>query len=128
MESPPPAVEDFSYPAADQILHDSGIVLKRGDGHITLAECKAGTDQLEVWQRGRDNTFCFSVVGSGGFISMEIPRVYSIRGNSYDVTAEMTVDGTSKSFPLKKNLWTPVGDSADPQGRDHALLELRASK
>ncbi|MCX4690690.1 hypothetical protein OG401_41460 [Kitasatospora purpeofusca] len=121
-------MEDFSHPGAAQILANLGITLKNGDGHVYMTDCKPGTDQLEIWQRSREETFCFNVTGAGGFISMEIPRVYSIRGNSYNVTAVMTVEGTSTSFPLKKNLWTPVGDTADPQKRDHALLEIRASK
>ncbi|MEV6673675.1 hypothetical protein [Streptomyces sp. NPDC051162] len=29
---------------------------------------------------------------------------------------------------INKNTWTPVGESADPQGRDHTLVEIRASK
>lgn len=36
---PPPVVEDFSYPGAEQILANRGILLVNGDGHIQLVAC-----------------------------------------------------------------------------------------
>lgn len=47
-EAPGCAVEDFKYPNADKILAEQNIVLKRGDGHITLADCAGGSRQLEI--------------------------------------------------------------------------------
>ncbi|MGO4463813.1 hypothetical protein AB4039_42145, partial [Streptomyces sp. M-16] len=38
-EGPGYAIEDFGYPNADKILAERGITLKRGDGHIVLADC-----------------------------------------------------------------------------------------
>ncbi|WP_327738994.1 hypothetical protein [Streptomyces nojiriensis] len=45
------AIEDFGYPNADRILAEQKITLKRGDGHILLADCASATDLLEVWSR-----------------------------------------------------------------------------
>ncbi|MGC9544533.1 hypothetical protein [Streptomyces sp. UG1] len=124
---PPVAVEDFAYPNADQIYADTGIRLISGDGNILLADCGA-TGLIEVWARGRTDRICFSVKGDSGRIALEVPQVYGIKGNDYEIVADMTVDGTETSYDITPNSWTPVGESADPEGRDHTLVELRATR
>ncbi|MFC8867231.1 hypothetical protein ACFUAC_06180 [Streptomyces sp. NPDC057148] len=52
-EAPGYAVEDFNYPGADWIQQEQGIVLKRGDGHIVLAECGSEEGLMELWVRYR---------------------------------------------------------------------------
>ncbi|CAL9291193.1 MULTISPECIES: hypothetical protein [unclassified Streptomyces] len=125
-EAPGYAVEDFNYPQADKILAEQGIKLKRGDGHIVLATC-GDPSLLEVWARSKDK-ICFRVTGNQGYLSLEIPAVYGIKGNDYNTDVTMSVDNTEKSFEVAKNSWTPVGESADPQGRDHMLLEIITSR
>ncbi|MFF3326515.1 MULTISPECIES: hypothetical protein [unclassified Streptomyces] len=122
------AVEDFSYPNADKILAEQNIVLKRGDGRIVLADCASEAGLLEVWAREKDK-ICFKVTGSSGFLTMEIPAVYGVKGSA-EQTAEvdMTVGTEEKSFDVAKGTWTAVGESADPEGRDHMLVEIRTSK
>ncbi|MER6820466.1 hypothetical protein ABT316_13060 [Streptomyces cellulosae] len=127
-EAPGYAVEDFNYPLADEILAEKGIVLKRGDGHITLADCAAGTGQLEVLARDRNDKICFNTVGDDGWLTLELPAVYSVKGNDYSTTVDMTVGTEEKTFEIDKNTWTPVGETADPQGRDHMLVEIRTVK
>jgi hypothetical protein len=127
-ETPGYAVEDFDYPQADKILAEKGLVLKRGDGHITLADCVADTGQLELLARDHDDKICFDVVGKEGWLTLEIPAVYSIRGNDYSTTVDMTVGDEEKSFDITQNTWTPVGESADPENRDFLLVEIRSSK
>lgn len=127
-EAPGYAVEDFNYPDADKILAEENIVLKRGDGHITLADCVTGTGQLELLARGRTEKVCFRVTGNSGWLTLEIPAVHAIRGNDYATTVDMTVDSEEKSFDVAKNTWTSVGESADPERRDHTLVEIRTSK
>lgn len=126
-EAPGYAVEDFAYPQADKILAERNIVLKRGDGHITLADCAGESGLLEVWARDKDR-ICFKAVGDSGRLTMEIPAVYAIRGNNYATEVDMTVGTEKKSFDVEKNTWTPVGESADEQGRRHLLVEIRTSK
>ncbi|MEU4981832.1 hypothetical protein [Streptomyces sp. NPDC021969] len=127
-EAPGYAVEDFNYPGADKILVEQNIVLKRGDGHITLADCVTGTGQLELLARDRGGKICFNTVGNEGWLTLEIPAVFSIKGNDYSTTVDMTVGTEEKSFEIDKNTWTPVGESADPEGRDHMLVEIRVTK
>ncbi|GEC08986.1 hypothetical protein SSP24_66410 [Streptomyces spinoverrucosus] len=126
-EAPGYAVEDFNYPGADRILAEQGITLKRGDGHILLADCVSDTGQLEVWARSREKV-CFNVTGNSGWLTLEIPSVYAVRGNDYQTEVAMTVDDERKTFEVGQNTWTPVGESADPDGREHMLVEIRATK
>ncbi|MFD4176603.1 MULTISPECIES: hypothetical protein [Streptomyces] len=128
-ELPPVAVEDFVYPNADKIFAEQGIRLKRGDGHILLADCASATGLVEVWSRDKGK-FCFKVTGASGFLSLELPQVYGVKGNDYTLRVDMEVagTGTEASFDVAKNAWTPVGESADPENRDHTLLELHATK
>ncbi|WP_254405054.1 hypothetical protein [Streptomyces sp. AC627_RSS907] len=126
-EAPGYAVEDFNYPGADKILAEKNIVLKRGDGHITYVDCASGTGFLEVMAR-RNDKVCFKVVGDSGWLTMEIPAVYIIKGNDYATEVDLTVDSEKKTYEIGKNTWTPVGESADEQGREHLLVEIRTSK
>ncbi|MBD0422139.1 hypothetical protein H0H10_23785 [Streptomyces sp. TRM S81-3] len=127
-EAPGYAVEDFNYPQADKILQERGIVLKRGDGHITLADCAGGTGLLQIMARRQEDPICFKTVGDSGWLTLEIPAVYVIRGNDYNTQVDMTVGEEEKSFDIDKNTWTAVGESADEQGREHLLVEIRTSK
>ncbi|MER6494345.1 hypothetical protein [Streptomyces griseorubiginosus] len=126
-EAPGYAVENFNYPQADKILAEKKILLKRGDGHITLADCTSGTGQLEVQARDKSKV-CFDVKGTSGWLTLELPSVYLIRGNDYSTEADMTVGSEQQSYDIAKNTWTPVGESADEQAREWTLLELRTAK
>ncbi|MFE9608020.1 hypothetical protein [Streptomyces sp. NPDC006012] len=125
-EAPGYAVENFGYPQADKILAEQNIVLKRGDGHITLAECTSGTGLLEVWARVNKKV-CFRATGTSGWLTMEIPAVYAVRGNDYATQVDMTVGAEKKSFDIVENTWTPVGESVDDQARQYMLVEIRTS-
>ncbi|MGZ3115463.1 hypothetical protein [Streptomyces sp. H62] len=126
-EAPGYAVEDFNYPGADRILAEQNILLKRGDGHITLVDCASGTGFIEVLARERAGKVCFKVTGDAGWLSLEMPAVYSMKGNDYTTQVDMTVGAEEKSFDLNKNSWTAVGESADEQGREHMLVEIRST-
>ncbi|MER6461183.1 hypothetical protein ACWC4D_03490 [Streptomyces sp. NPDC001288] len=128
-EAPGYAVEDFAYPGADKILAEQGITLKRGDGHIVLADCAGGGELVEV--KAMPNvldTVCFRVTGGSGWLSLEMPAVFSVKGNDYNTTVSMTTDGEDRTWDVDKNLWTSVGESDDEQGRQFALVEIRTSK
>ncbi|MET9381070.1 hypothetical protein ABZY09_08230 [Streptomyces sp. NPDC002928] len=126
-EAPGYAVETFDYPQADKILTEKNILLKRGDGHITLADCATGTGQLEVMARDKSK-ICFDVKGNSGWLTLEVPSVYLIRGNDYATEADMTVGTEETTYDITKNAWTAVGESTDEQAREWTLLELRTSK
>ncbi|MGK5548298.1 hypothetical protein ACSNOH_26745 [Streptomyces sp. URMC 127] len=122
-------VEDFNYPGADKIKAEKGITLKRGDGHVTLADCSSGTGLMEVWSR-KNEKICFRTTGASGYLTLEIPSVFAVRGAS-DHAADVTLtapDNTPQEVKVAKGDWTPVGESTDPQSRDHVLVEIRTSK
>ncbi|MEU1422215.1 hypothetical protein [Kitasatospora sp. NPDC005751] len=132
-DTPPPAVEDFGYPGAEKVLADRNLVLKRGDGHVALADCVDGQNLIEVWARGRADRVCFKVTGAGGFLELELPKVVGIRGNDYTTQATAVVKGAEKTFDITKNgpgdyIWTPIGEASDPDQNDHTLLRLVARR
>ncbi|MEU2797061.1 MULTISPECIES: hypothetical protein [unclassified Streptomyces] len=59
---------------------------------------------------------------------MEIPAVHSIQGNDCTTKVDRTVGAEKKSFDITKNAWTVVGGSADAQGREHTLVEIRTTE
>ncbi|MET8296619.1 MULTISPECIES: hypothetical protein [unclassified Streptomyces] len=126
-ETPGSAVETFSYPDAAKIQAEQGIILKRGDGHILLAHCTSATDLIQIMARGKD-TVCFRTTGISGYLALEIPAVYNVRGNDYATKVDLTLGDNHTQYDIAKNAWTPVGESTDPQGRNHTLVEIRTSK
>ncbi|GGP45756.1 hypothetical protein [Streptomyces abikoensis] len=135
-EMPPSNVEDFEYPQADKIFQERGIKLKSGDGHLMLATCDSEPGLIEIMAQGMKQTdkvgqgrFCFRVTGASGYLSLEIPRVVGGMGNNdYNVNVSMVTGAEEKSFELDKNRWTPIGKTADGQGRDYTLVEIVAKK
>ncbi|MFC0115981.1 hypothetical protein [Kibdelosporangium aridum] len=131
-ETPPNTVEDTSYPGAAQILAERGIKVIAGDGNIVLTDCgPPGLIEVRSTEKGR---ICFKAQPAywGGrypttaFITVEIPSVYTIKGDEKDVEATLTVNNQSKVYPIEKNAWTPVGEGAGPGNPPETLLEIRA--
>lgn len=123
-DEPPPLVEDYAYPGADQIFAERGITLLKGDGHILLADCAASaTGQIALRSSQHADPICFKVTGATGWLSMSIPEVYSVKGDGHSAEATLTTDegATTSKTPITKNAWTPInaGDGA-------TLLELKA--
>ncbi|MFJ9080481.1 hypothetical protein ACIRO3_35390 [Streptomyces sp. NPDC102278] len=126
-EGPGYAIETFGYPLADKILAEKNIRLKRGDGNITLADCASEPGLLEVFARAKDKV-CFKVTGSSGWLTLEMPAVYGIRGSAAQTAqVDMTVGTEAKTFDVAKEAFTPVGEATDNEGRDHTLIEIRTS-
>jgi hypothetical protein len=126
-ELPPFAVEDFNYPGADRILEERGFLLKRGDGHIVLADC-AAENVLTVSARGLGNEdVCFRVTGDEGFLTLELVGAYLVHTNDYPTTQlETTAEGETETFEFGPNEWGPIGESTDD--REHVLVEIRVSR
>jgi hypothetical protein len=135
-ERRPSIVEPRDYPGAADILATRGIHVFKGDGHITLVDCGANPNtppaELILVQTydltlpgGPD--FCFRARGTSGFLTMEINKAFTIRGdNAHTVAAKVetaddqTVVETEQVDPRE---WQPVGIG---QSRGEAkILELR---
>ncbi|MER5718973.1 hypothetical protein [Streptomyces sp. NPDC002132] len=123
----PYAVEDFNYPSADAILKEKGIVLRRGDGHITLADCSA-PHQIQVWTlQNAEGRYCFQVTGKTGHLSLEVNRVHAIRTDDRAVRASLTMDGKTTTVDVPKDDYKPVGEGNQEDPRPAILVELRVT-
>jgi hypothetical protein len=113
-DTPPPIVEDFNYPGAAQILHDRGIILLTGDGHLLLADCPANPDNVIALQSRDKGRVCFKQNGLNGSLTMQIPNVYLAKGIAgHTVNVSTTTDaGVTKQTTLDAGNWTPVGEGA----------------
>ncbi|MFD0277811.1 trypsin-like serine protease [Kitasatospora sp. NPDC127111] len=123
----PLAVEDFSYPGAAKILAERNITLKSGDGHILLADCASGPGLVELFTRAANpSEVCFKITGPTGYLALEIPKVYNIKGDDHTVKATVSTDGNAATFDVAKNVWTPIGEGG-AAGSATTLLELNAT-
>ncbi|MFD9633136.1 hypothetical protein [Streptomyces violascens] len=123
----PSTVEGFSYPHAEKVLADKGLKLKRGDGHIVLAECGSDPGLLRFLGRERED-FCFRVTGQKGYLSLEVPAVAGVQTTDHSARVNMTVGAETKSYDIGKNKWQGIGEATDPAGRDHTLVEIITNK
>ncbi|MEU1780739.1 hypothetical protein ABZ545_14775 [Streptomyces abikoensis] len=130
--TPPSAVETFEYPNAAKILKDRGIILRKGDGHIVLADCNVSRDivvnstALDNVDRGR---YCFKVTGTGksGYLALEIPKVVTIGAGDYAVEAKVTADSQTTKVEVPKNDMASVGQGSSRPGGAAVLVELRVT-
>ncbi|GAB2735507.1 hypothetical protein [Amycolatopsis magusensis] len=121
-DAPSHLVEDFLHPGAEEILAERGIVVGRGDGHITLADC--GENTLIQLRSRVAGDVCFRAAGKVGYLSMQVPSVYLIYGGDKNLSAKLTAaNGQSKTYDVAAGLWKPVGES--DTGTEAALMELR---
>ncbi|MER6413655.1 hypothetical protein [Streptomyces humidus] len=127
---PPSAVEDFGYPGAGRILTDKGIKLKRGDGHILLADCDQTAQQIRVLTRRDDSvnragTYCFRALGKTGYLTLELPQVFAVEAADHPIRAALTANGQTTSVDVPKGEFESVGEAAG--GAPSVLVELRVT-
>ncbi|MFC7306795.1 hypothetical protein ACFQVC_21505 [Streptomyces monticola] len=130
-EQPPVAVEDFNYPGADRILKEKGIKLKRGDGHVVLADCDQTADQIRVMTvedpaAGRAGTYCFRATTKTGYLTLELPRVFYFETGTHPISADLTANGATTTVDVAKGGWKSVGEGL-PGGAQSVLVEIRVT-
>ncbi|GGQ57687.1 hypothetical protein ACWFQ6_24645 [Streptomyces althioticus] len=124
-DAPGYAVENYAYPDADKIAAEQDIVLKRGDGHIVLADCAVGADLLRFLARDRDDV-CFEVTADTGFLTLELPAVHGVQtDDSANTHLEMTAEDDQVEYDIPADTWAGVGESVD--GREHVLVEIHVT-
>ena len=123
----PYAIEDFAYPGAAKILADKGIVLRKGDGHIVLAECTA-PHQIQVWTlQNAEGKYCFRVTGKTGRLTLEVNNVHAIRTEDRPVRATLTVEGERTTVDVPKDDFKPVGEGDANNPAPAVLVELKVT-
>ncbi|MDD9381232.1 hypothetical protein M8Z33_32190 [Streptomyces sp. ZAF1911] len=122
----PIALEDFSYPDAARILADQKITLKRGDGNIVFVDCAAGTPDITVKSRIAQKNFCFDVIGTKGWLTLELPDAFGIWTEAHPVQAKITADGQETVVDAPANDYKPFGEAGD-SGTPSVLVELRVT-
>lgn len=129
--APPVAVEDYGYPGADHVFAEKGIRLKRGDGHILLADCDQGTQQIRVLTRkddsvGRAGTYCFQATAKTGRLTLELPQVFMVEaGADHPIRADLTSNGQTTSVSVPKGGFESVGEGSG--GAPSVLVELQVT-
>lgn len=123
---PPFAVEDFTYPNADDILAEHDLVLESGDGHILFAECDGTATQIHVYSReAPDAKYCFRTTAPTGRLTLEVPDVYAIRAGNDPLSADLTAHGETTTVDVTQNEFKPVGEGTT--GDPTVLLEIRVT-
>ncbi|WP_186316088.1 S1 family peptidase [Catellatospora sichuanensis] len=138
----PSLVDDGAYPGAAAILAAQNVRLLAGDGHIVIADCATPPSGdfglLKVYTTdetiGADGIgrVCFKVNAAAGWLNLEVPGVYEIRGDGqrtgtgHAVTAELTTEtGDEITVAVDPDGSTQVGLGADPDNPPTILLQLR---
>ncbi|MFC0529780.1 FG-GAP-like repeat-containing protein [Phytohabitans kaempferiae] len=134
-------VEGYRYPNAEQILAEQNVKLISGDGHILLADCatppqgdigllKVYTTEEEIGVDGIGRV-CFKVRAPYGFLDLEVPGVFEIRGDGlrtgtgHEVTADLRDDdGEQITVDLVPDGSTQVGLGGDAHASPTMLLRL----
>jgi hypothetical protein len=117
-------VKNFIHPGSAHLAETRGVVLKDGDGHILFADCTPDREQIQVASAGRGGRpLCFTLTGSTGWLSLEIPDTYGIRsGINHDLTVTTNDNGHTETRTVAKGTRSALmNDNYD----DVTVVELR---
>jgi hypothetical protein len=123
---PQSVVEDYAYPGADRILAEHGVKVLKGDGRIRhVSDCAGRTDvfRVESLVGAEARTYCFEVLGPRGFLTMDIPNVYLVRGADRAVVAKATYQGQTETVTVPPGTYEAIGGG----NATHTLVELRVA-
>ncbi|BAL87849.1 putative trypsin-like serine protease [Actinoplanes missouriensis 431] len=124
-------VEDYRYPGAATIEATQHISLGRGDGHILLADCGAGTPAadlivVETHDAGLGfPRFCFKARGTAGVLTLDLPKTFLVRadaGRALAATSRSATGTTTVTVGAGQYRGVGIGEEG---GAESALVELR---
>jgi hypothetical protein len=134
-EDPPPVSEDFAYPGAAQILADHGLKVFKGDGQIRFVtsrpfgegQCPSG--QLQV-ERNLDVEpygvyYCFQQLAAQGFLTLEVPGTFGIRGGTRTVEATAVLPEGERTFTVPPAQPVAISPGTGEEPPRAVLVELR---
>jgi hypothetical protein len=134
-DEPPPVTEDFAYPGAAQILTEHGLKVFKGDGQIRFVtsrpfdagQCPSG--QLQV-ERNLDVEpygvyYCFQQLGAQGFLTLEVPGTFGIRGGTRTVEATAVLPEGERTFTVPPAQPVAISPGTGEEPPQAVLVELR---
>ncbi|TVP35038.1 hypothetical protein A3L22_09410 [Streptomyces griseus subsp. griseus] len=132
-ELPPSTVEDYTYPGAEDILATKGIKLKKGDGHILLADCDPNAKQIQVMTvadeaTGRADQYCFRSTARTGYLTLELPRVFflELMTSEQPISADVMAGDKKTTVDVEAGGFANVGEGVVGGARS-TLVELRVT-
>jgi hypothetical protein len=136
-DAPSSIVEDYTHPNADGILAQHGLKVFKGDGHIMFdsaksydePECTPGLLQVEksLDVEPYGVYYCFRTIGSKGFLTLEVPGTFGVRGGSEAITATAKLpDGTTlPPYEVDPNERVAIEPGTGNEAPQAILVELR---
>ncbi|MER6692034.1 hypothetical protein [Streptomyces minutiscleroticus] len=129
--APPYIVEQFGYPGAADIPATEGVKLKKGDGHVLLADCDATTDQIKIHTVkddtvGRKGNYCFRATAPSGYLTLELPRVFALETGEHPISADLTANGETTTVDIAEGGYRSVGEGTVGGARS-VLVEIRVT-
>jgi hypothetical protein len=122
-----------AHPGAAEILQQHGVTLLAGDGHVLFADCATPPDgdmgvvrvrTTEEIGPGAAGQVCFKVTADHGWLTLEVPAVYEIRGDGqragsdHRLTADIRTDsGERETVTVNPSGSTQVGIGIDRKPR-----------
>ncbi|MFI9585830.1 hypothetical protein ACIHCQ_29175 [Streptomyces sp. NPDC052236] len=96
----PLAIEDSAYANGARILADKGILLKKGDGNLLLAECGQTADQIKELtvksaSAGRGDVYRFQAITMTGYLALELSRAFALDTVESSISVDLTANGTT---------------------------------
>jgi len=124
-------VEDYAFPGAEQIFAEHGLRVFAGDGHVefvpsTGGSCATGLVMVEAVVEEELAVYCFRTSGVRGFLTMEVPSTFLVRGGSRPVEATAQLPGeVEKTYEVPVNTSVPVDPGNGQDLPEAILVELR---
>ena len=134
-DTPPPIVEDFEYPGAAKILKDHQLTVRKGDGHILFVtshkydEGQCATGEIQVEKQLDVEPFgvyyCFKTIGAKGFLTLEIPGTFGVRGGTKAIEATASLPEGEKTYDIPANGFVAISPGTGGDAPKAVLVELR---
>jgi hypothetical protein len=134
-DAPSSLVEDFTHPGAATILEQYEIKVFKGDGHIMFAErrsyddgqCTVGQIQVEksLAVEPYGYFYCFKTVGTKGFLTLEVPATFGVRGGSVPLQATAMLPEGNETYQIAPNQPVAISPGSGDEMPKAVLVELR---
>jgi hypothetical protein len=134
-DEPSSLVEDYVHPGAAQILADFDLKVLKGDGHISFlsrksfddGQCTVGDIQVEksLSVEPYGYYYCFKSIGTSGFLSLEVPGTFGVRGGSTPLQATAKLPDGTKTYQIAPNQPVPISPGSGDDLPEAVLVELR---